>query len=556
VLTLHQTILAGLTAVLALALAVALRGPIAAGDRNRRLALWGIAGVALALRLCVVKATFVHSNLHGPALLDNVLDFPRPVTFRAAYGQYGFFALGELAHVFGRSFAVVAAINQVVAAVSLGVAALMARRIAGTWVAAWSTLACGAIFVPLARIAASEDVHNLATLLSLLGLWGLDVYATERRRAGLVAAVAALLLMFDTRQTLYAVAPCAIGIALARGDRRLWRDRSMQVAVAAIALGLALRVAITVGDRDDSTSLILMWRILTNAAAIPPILEHHPLLDVARFGPVMPALVAAGLWAGSRLRGGAGASALSLVGLFVLTLPFGFPTPGVEYSFRTPALALALVVAGVGAAFVAERSKIFLRERAPYVTVIGVVALSAAGPLLAGWRDFDRIAPEDVELRFLQAAAPTLPHEFTWLTMPGSRMGPSYHPPAETIERTGRVVHVVDSIAQAREARGPVLFVLGVQCGARGLMDLVGQGGVNPRDVAPDGLQRFGPVVFGRAPLASVIAPPQGPRQECLDAIAQGEPLGPGEVLADPADDIPFVVYPRDMPLRIYRIAP
>ena len=76
----------------------------------------------------------------------------------------------------------------------------------------------------MVRVAASEDAHNLAVLLGLTGIFGLDVYATERRRAPLVAGVAALLLMLDTRQTLYVFAPAAFLLAWARGGRPLRRD--------------------------------------------------------------------------------------------------------------------------------------------------------------------------------------------------------------------------------------------------------------------------------------------------------------------------------------------
>jgi hypothetical protein len=549
-----QILLTALTVVLVAALATSARRARSPAEPRKLWALAGLAALAMAARIIAARPTFLHANLHGTALLDEIFAFPRPATFRAMYGQYSFFVLGAAARLFGRSFEVIVAVNQVVAALSLGLSALLARRLAGAWIAAWTTLACGALLVPVVRVAASEDAHNLAVLLGLTGVLCLDAYAVGRRRALLVAGTAALLLMINTRQTLYVMAPCAFLMAWARGGRALIRDPALLAAGAVVLAGLVLRTRVTVNDGAESISLVMIGIVLTTRSAILPLFAHHPLLDVARFGPAVPALLAAGLWACARRRGALGGLGLAFVAVFVVTLPFGFPTPGVEYSFRSPVLALGLVVAGVGGAVVADALRARFGARSEALALGAAGGLAGLGFALPGRSDLSRVSPEYAEYRFVQAAALELPRALTWLELPHDAAQPGYRAPSGALARAGYRISEASSLAAAKASPGPVYFLAGVQCRAWSVVELLG--GLDPhrRDAQRSFVTRLAPVLFDRAPIASV-ASARGVRPECLEITARGVPVGPRGVVPAPVSDIPFVVYtPEDLPLQFYRL--
>lgn len=355
----YQIFLAALAALLAVAAAAYARAAwpaLAPADRQRALGLLAAAAAATAARAALSTPSFLHANLHACGLVEATLAFPEPSTVRATYGQLGFLAPGAIAALFGRRFEVIAAANQGFAGLSLAISAWMAGRYSGSRWAAWGALACGALYPPLARVAASEDVHTLAVLLGWIALWGMDGYARERRRAGLVVAVLALLLMINTWQTLYAWVPCAFLLGLGRAGRSFLADRAARLAFAAVMLGAALRVALTVSDASERTSLIVLAIMLMVPSAVLELLAQHPLLDALRFGPALPALLLAGVWGCYRRGGALRALAAAFLAFFALTLGFGFPTPGVEFGFRLPALALGVAVAGCGLSFLLERA--------------------------------------------------------------------------------------------------------------------------------------------------------------------------------------------------------
>src|SRR5262249_46021861 len=156
-----------------------------------------------------------------------------------------------------------------------------------------------------------------------------------------------------------------------------------------------------------------------------------------------------------------------------LTLPFAFPTPGVEYSFRSPVLPLGLAVAGVGAGFVAGALRPRLGARAGPAVLLAVAALSALSFALPGRRDLARVSPEYAESRFVEARAPELPRDITWLTLPPVRDRPSYFPALGPLRRAGISVHRQTSLEAALGAPRPVYFLDGVECRAWGLGELM-----------------------------------------------------------------------------------
>jgi hypothetical protein len=549
--TLEQWVLTAITCGLMLATGVA-ASRVARADRGTLAALWGAAAVALAVRWAVTVPTFIHANLQGTALVDAILAFPSPAVVRASYGQYSFLLLGAIARVFGRSFEAIVATNQVAAAASLGVAGLLARNLTGVRAAAFGPVVVGTLFVPLARTAASEDAHNLAVLLGLVGMWGFHAYAGDRAKAPLAAAVCALLLMVDTRQTAFPLVLCALALSVARGGRSVLRDPVWLAAAVLVLSGLAVRIGSSMGVDDRRVSSMAL--IFTTRSAIVPLVLHEPLIDVRRFGPALTALVVIGALAGSRRRREVGMLSICLAMLFVFTLPLGFPTPGVEYSFRTPTFAVALVVAGVGAAWSSEALRARFRDRAEPLVLGAFALLSGVALWLPGWRDLARASPESIEYRFVQSAADSLPHEITLVHLPLSREPPSYVLPIGPLVRAGHVVHT-RSLDGPRDLAFPTFFLFGVQCHARAFKDLLGD--VKGDQLSRELIARLVPVFFDRAAPTSFVDMPAGARPPCEETLAAGTPFGSRARIDDPQQDLPFVVYPTaGFALQLVRVEP
>ncbi len=77
----------------------------------------------------VVRATFLHANLHGNEIVDAILDFPAPCTSRgASFGQASFMVLGLIARLGGGRFEVIAAGNQLLGAGCAGLPSACIER--------------------------------------------------------------------------------------------------------------------------------------------------------------------------------------------------------------------------------------------------------------------------------------------------------------------------------------------------------------------------------------------------------------------------------------------
>lgn len=535
------------SALLVVALVVSLRLP-AARTLTHPATLGAVAMFVAAMiaRALVVQPTLVHADVVAPELVDCVLDAPRICTTRgASYGQYGFQLLGALARPFGHDLDAVFRANQIVGGLNVALLAILAYRLSGSpWGALFAVAVSGTNPVFM-RVAASEDMHNVGLLLSLVALVAMDVFAVRRRGAALVAATLALGLLIHTRQTYYVVVPAAFVLALARGGRDLLASPRFWIAAVAVGAVLIARV----GANASSGGLAQqMAGIFLQPILLPTILRHHALFDVVRFG-VLPVLtVAAIVWA---WRGDGVARAVGFAFLlnFVVTYPCGMSSPGVEFAQRLSVVAFgALLVAVAGAAVLVGRVGESTRTA---VGLAAAVAVAALPPVFPGWRVLREQTPVHREYLAVAAAASALPPAFTLVKAPTAEVTVHGHARyVGLLERAGKRVNVVPS-SEVASAPRPWIFLADIECWTYSFRELTGA--VDDRPTGAMLQYRWDKVLFGREP--SPLRPPTALRPECRPFVDDGTPVGPKGVIDDPPDDAPFLFYgAHSVPIQFYEL--
>jgi hypothetical protein len=526
---------AGATAALLLAIAASLRRP-----EPRTLVHPAMLGavvlflVAMVARVVFVQPTLVHADVVAPELVDCVLQFPAACTTRgASYGQYGFFVLGALTRPFGNDLTAVFRATEIFGALDVALLAILAYRLSGSSYGALLAVAVSGTNPIFMRVAGSEDMHNVGLCLALLALIAMDVFAARRSIAALVAAVLALCLMLDTRQTFYVIAPCAFLLGLARGGRGLLR--SLGFWGAGVLVGAVL-LRLVVSNAGSGGVVQNMEATFGEPVLLPSILGHHPLLDVGRFGLLPILTVAAVIWAcfaSSLARATAVAFALN----FVITYPAGMPSPGVELAQRIPVVLFGvLLVAMAGAALLETRVP---RHYRAVVGLFAAAALTAVPPLFPGWRMLGELTPMHREYLAVESAAAGLPQELTLVKLPTDENTVHGHARyAGLLERLGRRVQVVP-VSEIAAAPRPWIFLEDTECWTYSFRELTGAR--DDRPAGPMRALRWDRVLFGREP--SPLRPPAGPRRECQPFLRDGTPIGPRLVISDPADDPPFLFY-------------
>lgn len=525
--------------VAALALTTAVTGGVAAAravrrgfDRRRAAVLLALALATLVVRVVLVAPVLLHANLHGAPLVDEILGFPRAASERAEYGQGAFVVLGALSYLTGHSFEGVVLLNQLFAVATLVLLGLVAARLAGRPRAAAVALLLGALNPALMRVAGSEDAHTLATFLGAVALLGLDVAATERDRAALVCGAAAALLMLWTRQTLYPVAVVVVGLPFARASAPVRRARDLRVALGVVAAALLARVAQTSRHPTDAVTLLFLPIIAKHRFST--MFAGHPLLDL-RAAPALLPLGLAGLALLWRRPGGrvlAGGLLLSLL----VTLPFAFPSAGVELSFRMPTLALWLVPAAVGA----ERALAAVgRQQAGAAVLLGA-ALALLPAVLPSFRRARETTAATEEMRALRKLAPSLPADAAIVTFPSREPAPEFSlprfafPPGTVVVPPGR-----------RTTPGqPRFLVVGLRCRERTYPELV------PETTVEKLLARD-------FRLGAGVPTPTELRPDCRAALAGARPATPAIPIAAP-DDPPFAFFgagAAPLTVSIWRLA-
>jgi hypothetical protein len=499
---------------------------------------------ALCLRLWLFPPAFVHANFRGPRLVDDILAMPRPAMNLGSYGQVTFLVLGALARVFGHRFESVAVTNACFGVATLVVLGALAARWTGRAVCAPFAVAVGVLQPALARTACSEDAHVLGGLLGLIALLAIDVYVDRDDGMALLLAVAAAALMVGSRQTYYPWAPAVVLMGVARGGWGIFRRGEMWVAAVAILLALALRLLSTLVN--EPAQLGILPAALANPRLVWTLLLRHPLLDIGRFALGSLPLGVLGIVAmrgAPMLRG----YLLLLAATFVVTLPMGFPLPGVECSFRTPVLLLGLVAVASGA----ER----LWRVRPRGLGLAPLGLAIAAPVvLPTWALYREVTPATREYLFVRdVAGAALPASFVLAEiravdpMPSYRLAGAALPRAVPLRRAD-----ARTLSPEDRASGRVYFLGGLQCRARSLLELAGYTQkvetLPMKDLAAIALMGFqGRVPGGVAPSTT--------REECARLLRDAEPVGPLLVIDHVPPEDPFVLYgDAPVPIQLWRL--
>lgn len=465
-----------LLTVLVLATAVLLRRAAhgcSPEDRGARDATLIALLLVLAMRLATDIPAFLHANLHGPGLLDGILGFPQPPHLRAEYGPGSFYALGAVAALLGRRWEVVVATNQVLGVVTLGLVAWCTAIWTGKPKLAPLLVVLAACTPALTRVAASEDAHVVATACAWLGLLGMERYGQDRARADLLVGVTAMVWMLLSRQTLLPWTLLVFALPVVR-HRRLLRDPGFRAAIVVIASTLLTRLAVSIDNPMDRKTYVLGSQALVHLASVMPALVYHPLIAPAHALVGLPLLLLGLPVLVRRVPGGAWL-AWTLLGFFVVTWPLGVPTDGTNLGFRYPLVMLATVPQALGADQVLRW--LTSRWASPWaVAAQGLAALSmAAMPvLLPGWTATHRLAPLDLEYRYLRTWLPRLPAGAVLATLALDEPAPSWRLPQHLLNLRNPPMRNLD-VQRLRpiDLRGaPVYALLGVACRARSVEEL------------------------------------------------------------------------------------
>jgi len=501
--------------------------------------------VSLIAREIFVQPTLVHADVAAPELVDCILQFPRPCTGRgASYGQYGFWLVGALTQVLGGDLNAVFRAMTLVGLLSLVLLAALAWRLSGSPYGALLLVASTGTNPIFMRVAASEDMHNVGLLLGLLAWIAMDVFAVTRRTLALVAAVIALCLMMHTRQTFHVFVPCVFLLGLARGGRDLLRSRAYW---AAGVIAVAVLLSRVLGSASASLADKMM-AILAQPALVPTILRNHPLLDFGRFG-LLPLLTIAAIGWASVAGGIARVVVVVFAANFIVTYPCGMPSPGVEFAQRIGAHAIGmLLVALAGAAFVETRVP---GPRRLAVGITAALALAVLPPFFPGWLALNVLTPIHREYLAVAAAAAELPREFTQVVLPttdtGSYGGSRY---AGLLARMGKRAEAVlseDLVGQPR----PWIFLENIECWTYSFQELTGVDNETSQHHRFE--YRWDHVIFGRQP--TPLRPPSEPRIQCQPFLRSSRPIGQRQVIADPADDPPFLFYGTNaVPIQFHEL--
>ncbi len=513
------------------------------GQKRVIVATVAVCAAALVARLAVCAPDFLHVNFRGLRIVEQILAFPTAGENLDTYGQTSFVVLGVIAKAFGHSFRVIATTNVVFGVMTLGLAGWCAARWTGRAWCAPLAVVVGALQPALVRVASSEDAHGLAVLFGFAALVAIDVYATTRDRAALATAALAAVLMVFTRQTLYVWAIAIVGMAIARGGWSLLRRKEFGVAVAVIVAAVVVRVVTTM--RSEPIELLLPALMFSSAGLLGDLLRFHPILDVTRYALLLLPLEILGVVVMARTSPVKRGYFVFLGVVFVVTLPFGFPGPGAECSFRLPAMTLVLVAAAAGA------ERLMRAGWAPRVLLLAAVISPIALPT---WRMLGKRSAPLQEYEYLRAASRLLPERVLFVDIPAREPMPAYRIPNHLLDAAGRRVWRFDVDKVRPEDRaGPMYFLAGIQCRAWSVAELSGLRFEHP--TLAD-LQEF-----FRAPVAHRIfhdvRAPNTPRPECAALIEGAEPVGPPLVIHDAPSENPFVLY-GDAPIvvQLMRIPP
>lgn len=339
-----------LSVVLGLVCLVISRPRIARVTRRTAVATAALIGLGLLVRLLIPPA-FIHSNLHGYGILDEILAFPAPADTRAYFGEGSFVVLGALERVFRGGWYGVVAANAVSGVVIVALAAVLASR-EGPGDAGLAVLALGALWPALVRTAASEDAHNLGLMFGMVALLAADGVRREGHAswAALGLAAGASVAALYCRHPFFVWPFLTLALAVPAGGARAFFRAPATLTTVAVAFVLCVPRLLELARLNEEATTYRLFPLIIGLATDPRFLLRHPILrpdESLLFTPALLVGVLSGVLRGSRM---VIVLALGVALFFVTSLPTSFhPSYLEEYAFRLPMFGPALVLAGVGA---------------------------------------------------------------------------------------------------------------------------------------------------------------------------------------------------------------
>jgi len=512
-----------------------------------------------AIRFAMPPA-FIHANFHGYGLVEAILAFPEPAHYRAEYGQGSFMAMGALASALGGGWRGVVLANVLFGTALLGGMALLAHRIAGPF-AATATAAAGATFLPLVRVAASEDAHGVASLLAIVAVLAATpppLQGPSLSRSRVVVIVAGTLGALYARQSWFFLPIIIGGLTFAAWRPPRLAEPRVLFVVGVVVLLLVPRAVSLATTNDRGSVAYLSSAIFSRDVLV--FLRFHPLfrLDLGPGVLLFGAIGAA--WAvHARQRLGvwvAIGAAVAFVSSLVVSANPGY---GIAYGFRLPLFSFLLPLTGVGcAATLAE-----VRRRAPTLASPSVTALGLAlflWPVPALVREARLRDPQDQEYAIIAAHSATLPRGAT-LLFPKAQ---GLEPPSYSIPWSAFGDASVDARFDlpAGETPTDLLVFEGLSCYAYSLSEQTGlpparltEAFVGRRDGEGRTLvELLWNTDSGAFALFGARAP-EGRRQECLRAVPSGSTFEEwGRVRVAQRRDLPFIYFSEtSIPVGVWK---
>jgi hypothetical protein len=511
--------------------------------------------VAGAVRLAMPRA-FLHANFHGYGLVEAILAFPEPAHYRAEFGQGSFMALGAVATALGDGWHSVVLANVLFGTALLSSMALLAHRIAGP-LAATATAAAGAALTPLVRVAASEDAHNVASLLAVVGVLAAAPSVPALSRSRVIVLLAATLGAVYSRQSWFFLPLIVAGLTFAA-----WRPPRLAqprvLLVVAVAVLLLVPRGVSLATTNDSGSVAYLFSGVFSGSVLVW-LRYHPLFRVD-LACVLVLGLAGAAWA-VRARQSLGIwVALGAAAAFASSLVVSAnPSDGIAYGFRLPLLTLLLPLTGAGCAAMLAA----VRRRAPALASSAATAATLAlflWPVPELVREARLRDPQDQEYAIIARHAGALPRGATLLfPRAEGREPPSYSVPASALGDTG----VATPFGVPVGATPGDLFVFeGLSCRAYSLSERTGllpsqlvEQFVARRDSQGRTLVDLLWTTDSEAFAYFGERPPEGRRQECARAVPPGSTFEEwGRVDVARRRDLPFVYFSEtSIPVGVWK---
>jgi hypothetical protein len=527
----------------ALLVVVGCREVVRAPRSARTMAVGAAACAAIALvRGALTRWSLIHAEFCGTDILNNVFTWPtRPMD----YGVFHSLVYGGAMRLVGPDLATVAALNELLAAATLVLMAILGWAWTGSRLAGAAVVSVGLLHPVVMRMAGSEEGHNLAVLMGFGALAAIEAYRSTPRRPLLVLLACATTLMIDTKPMMLMSVPCVALLGYLRAPPG--HRRAVLIALSGALPVLALRLFD--GLQRPYGEYTLGQRLQPTALAIAA--ETHPFFDPR--GPIyvfLPLLAAGLVWLYRWGRDGR-AVIVCLAWLFLSSFLL-MEGQSVSLIFRLPVLTLAIVVEGIGAWLLVRTAAARVTGAAAVrgVTASLLLLLALAPVVEPGFSVVREVSSPTREYDYLRGLATRLPPGVTFVT---TRMGPrSPAFPAHLFSRVGARVTKLKWLTREDFDRGPVLFFHGLECAAYYFAES------QPPNFDVARARRSWQPGIGTFPRFEDIEAPADPRPVCEQLIAGATPWDVPTAVSTPRQlESPMIVYGHDTTtLQVFQLRP